>query len=63
MFLKGRYLCLVPASFGGTAHRSLFLPFVDEDRMTSVILSKVLLLNEDEKITDPAILAQLDRRG
>ncbi|WP_406044624.1 DUF4132 domain-containing protein [Micromonospora sp. NBC_00898] len=59
----GGYLCVVPASFGGTAHRRLFLPFVDEDRMTSVILSKVLLLNEDEKITDPAILAQLDRRG
>ncbi|MEU5943375.1 DUF4132 domain-containing protein [Micromonospora sp. NPDC047548] len=56
----GGYLCVVPASFGDTAHRSLFLPFADEDRMTSVILSKVLLLNEDEKITDPAILAQLD---
>ncbi|MET8352180.1 DUF4132 domain-containing protein [Micromonospora sp. NPDC005206] len=59
----GGYLCVVPASFGGTAHRSLFLPFADEDRMTSVILSKVLLLNEDERITDPAILAQLDARG
>ncbi|MEV0807245.1 DUF4132 domain-containing protein [Micromonospora sp. NPDC050200] len=57
----GSHLCVVPASFGGTAHRSLFLPFADEDRMTSVILSKVLLLNEDEKITDPTILAQLDR--
>ena len=55
----GGYLCIVPASFGGTAHRQLFLPFADEDRMTSVILSKVLLLNEDEHITDPTILAQL----
>jgi hypothetical protein len=27
--------------------------------MTSVILSKVLLLNDDERITDPVILAQL----
>lgn len=27
--------------------------------MTSVILSKVMLLNDDEHITDPAILAQL----
>jgi hypothetical protein len=59
----GGYLCIVPASFGGTAHRQLFLPFADEDRMTSVILSKVLLLNEDEHITDPAILAQLPPAG
>jgi hypothetical protein len=28
--------------------------------MTSVILSKVLLLAEDDKISDPSILAQLD---
>ena len=55
----GGYLCIVPASFGGAMHRQLFLPFADEDRMTSVILSKVLLLNEDERITDPTILAQL----
>jgi len=55
----GGYLCVMPASFGGTSHRQLFLPFADEDRMTSVILSKVLLLNDDEHITDPTILAQL----
>ncbi|WP_027941224.1 DUF4132 domain-containing protein [Amycolatopsis taiwanensis] len=56
----GGYLCVVPASFGAKAHRRLFLPFADEDRMTSIILSKVLLLAEDEKISDPSILAQLD---
>lgn len=55
----GGYLCVVPATFGRTAHRRLFLPFADEDRMTSVILSKVLLLAEDDKITDKAILDQL----
>jgi hypothetical protein len=59
----GGYLCVVPASFGGTAHQQLFLPFADEDRMTSVILSKVLLLNDDEHITDPVILAQLPGAG
>ncbi|GIF42439.1 DUF7737 domain-containing protein [Actinoplanes xinjiangensis] len=53
------YLCVVPAGFGATAHRRLFLPFADEDRMTSVILSKVLLLSEDDRITDPSILKQL----
>ncbi|BCJ39832.1 hypothetical protein GCM10010168_26920 [Actinoplanes ianthinogenes] len=57
----GGYLCVVPAGFGSTAHRRLFLPFADDDRMTSVILSKVLLLAEDEKITDESILAQLGR--
>ncbi|MEU7314888.1 DUF4132 domain-containing protein [Streptomyces sp. NPDC007083] len=55
----GGHLCVVPASFGATAHRRLFLPFADEDRMTSIILSKVLLLAEDEQITDPSILTQL----
>ncbi|GIE92104.1 DUF7737 domain-containing protein [Actinoplanes regularis] len=53
------YLCVVPAGFGATAHHRLFLPFADEDRMTSVILSKVLLLSEDDRITDPSILQQL----
>ena len=57
----GGYLCIVPATFGATRHRNLFLPFADEDRMTSVILSKVLLLAEDQKITDPSILGQLER--
>lgn len=57
----GGYLCVVPADFGATAHRRLFLPFADDDRMTSVILSKVLLLADDEKITDRSILQQLER--
>ncbi|MGP3987038.1 DUF7737 domain-containing protein [Streptomyces sp. 3N207] len=55
----GGHLCVVPASFGTTAHRRLFLPFADEDQLTSIILSKVLLLAEDEKISDPSILDQL----
>ncbi|MEU8657783.1 DUF4132 domain-containing protein [Actinoplanes philippinensis] len=53
------YLCVVPDGFGATAHQRLFLPFADDDRMTSVILSKVLLLSEDDRITDPSILQQL----
>ena len=57
------YLCIVPATFGAAMHQRLFLPFADEDRLTSVILSKVLLLNDDESITDPSILAQLPRAG
>ena len=55
----GGYLCIVRASFCAATHRQLFLPFSDEDQMTSVILSKVLVLSDDEHITDPTILAQL----
>jgi hypothetical protein len=51
----------VPSGFGEQPHRQLFLPFADEDRMTAVILSKVLLLVEDDKITDRSILAQIER--
>jgi len=54
------YLCIVPAGFGERAHQRLFLPFADEDRMTTVILSKVLLLAEDEKITDRSIVEQIE---
>lgn len=41
-------------------HRGkLFLPFVDEDPKTAEILSKILLLAEDNKIKDPFILEQI----
>lgn len=40
-----------------SAHRGrIFLPFADEDPKTAEILSKVLLLAEDQKIKDPKIL-------
>lgn len=41
-------------------HRGrLFLPFIDEDPRTAEILSKIVMLAQDEKIKDPQILAQL----
>ena len=41
-------------------HRGrLFLPFMDEDPKTAEIVSKVLLLAQDTKIKDPAIMAQI----
>ncbi|MDR2677816.1 MAG: DUF4132 domain-containing protein, partial [Zoogloeaceae bacterium] len=41
-------------------HRGrLFLPFADDDPRTAEVLSKILLLAEDEKIQDPAILRQI----
>jgi uncharacterized protein YqiB (DUF1249 family) len=41
-------------------HRGrIFLPFLDEDPRTAEILSKIVLLAEDQKIKDPQILTQL----
>ncbi len=37
----------------------LFLPFVDEDPKTAEIMSKIVLLAEDQKIKDPSILSQI----
>ena len=37
----------------------IFLPFADDDPKTAEILSKILLLSEDGKIKDPAILSQI----
>lgn len=37
----------------------MFLPFADEDPKTAEVMSKILLLAEDRKIKDPAILAQI----
>jgi hypothetical protein len=39
----------------------VFLPFLDEDPKTAEIVSKVLLLAEDTKIKDPAIMMQIRR--
>jgi hypothetical protein len=54
-----RYLCIVPASAG--RGRSLMLPFEGDDVLT-VILSKVIMLAADEKITDRSIVGQIARR-
>ncbi len=41
-------------------HRGhIFLPFIDSDPKTSEIISKVLMLAEDNKIKDPAVLEHL----
>jgi hypothetical protein len=54
-----RYLCIVPSS--SARSRRIMLPF-ERDQVLAVILSKVLLLAADDKITDPSIVMQLDRR-
>ena len=41
-------------------HRGkIFLPFADEDPRTAEIISKIILLSEDQKIKDPSILEQI----
>jgi hypothetical protein len=54
-----RYLCIVPASKGRTMR--IMLPF-EGDEVLTVVLSKVLMLAADSKITDPTILSQINRR-
>ena len=53
----GGAVCVVPVH---SQHRGrIFLPFVDDDPRTAEVLSKVLLLVRDDKISDPTILEQL----
>jgi hypothetical protein len=53
----GGSLCIIPVH---SQHRGrLFLPFADNDPKTAEIVSKVLLLAQDDKIKDPTILEQL----
>ncbi|MDJ0364732.1 DUF4132 domain-containing protein [Hymenobacter sp. H14-R3] len=54
-----QYLCIVPDQATKTLGTgSVFLPF-EGDELLSIILSKALLLMEDDKITDQTILRQL----
>lgn len=57
------HLCIVPAS-SWKRPAKLFLPFVEEDdRRIAEIFSKILLLANDDKITDPGILSQIGAAG
>lgn len=60
--MPGNYLCIVPDRRSADKER-LFLPFADEnDRKTSEVISKILLLVNDHTIKDESILRQI-RRG
>lgn len=53
----GGSLCIIPVH---SQHRGrIFLPFADNDPKAAEIISKVLLLAQDDKISDPTILEQL----
>lgn len=55
-----QYLCIVPDGTKRTKE-NLFLPF-EGDNLLSIILSKALLLADDENITDKTILSQINRK-
>ena len=52
------YLCIVP---GSKQEGKIRLPF-EGDKMLSIILSKALMLANDDKITDSGIISQINRR-
>lgn len=53
-----RFLCIVPQQRGGLSN--VGLPFEGDTRL-SIILSKALMLADDDKITDPVILEQMPK--
>jgi len=53
-----QYLCIVPDAKARTQSTPHYLPF-EGDAVLSIILSKALLLIDDDKISDPAITRQL----
>ena len=55
-----QYLCIVPDRSKKETNTSLFLPF-EGDNGLSVIISKALLLANDDKITDSTITSQINR--
>lgn len=56
-----QYLCIVPDRSKKDTVGNVFLPF-EGDSGLSVILSKAMLLAEDDKITDTTILSQINRK-
>jgi hypothetical protein len=55
----GNYLCIVPDRTL-KQKETIYLPFAAEgDRKVSEVISKIMLLLNDDKITDPTILRQL----
>ena len=53
-----QYLCIVPDAQARVQQSDLFLPF-EGDNVLSIIISKALLLAEDNKIKEPSITRQI----
>lgn len=55
-----QYLCIVPDRSKKDVAKNVFIPF-EGDAGLSTIISKALLLMNDDKITDPTIISQIKR--
>lgn len=53
-----QYLCIVPGTSKSVTHEKVYLPF-EGDSVLAIILSKAMMLANDDKITDPTITRQL----
>ena len=54
----GNYLCIV-SSRRGVPGKNIYLPFSEPEERTREIISKILLLVNDDKIEDELILQQI----
>ena len=61
MLPDDQYLCIVPDRSKKDVTDKLFIPF-EGDNALSVVLSKAMLLVDDDKITDSTITSQIARR-
>lgn len=55
-----QYLCIVPDRGSKTVSDNLFIPF-EGDQGLALIISKAMLLAEDDQITDSSIVSQIQR--
>lgn len=56
----GHYLCVVPDRMLAGQASTCILPFADAEDKTSEVISKILLLRNDDKIKDASILHQIN---
>ncbi|MFY8034375.1 MAG: hypothetical protein ACOVMN_07640, partial [Flexibacteraceae bacterium] len=56
-----QYLCIVPDRRADSKSKDIFLPF-EGDKGLSIIISKAILLANDDKITDTTITSQINYR-
>lgn len=56
--MPGAYLCIIPDR--SEKEKPIYLPFVDSDRKTAEIISKAILLTDDDCIEDASITKQIN---
>ncbi|TAA47472.1 DUF4132 domain-containing protein [Corallincola spongiicola] len=56
--MPGAYLCIVPQS--DRKAKPIYLPFAESDRKATEVISKAILLSDDDRISDDTITQQID---